>query len=175
MGTTYIPIVEAPFWLIIDFQNSSSVKVSKNDSLKHPARKTSTTVTHLQAPSSSATLQKGDFSSLCGGRRPRSLRPAAIRGVGRLTNGLRIASHNAVYHIELQSPAGDVGDAKAFWVSSLSSAAEQRRLFAMHFVLIERLKEQLVVEEEDGDGQEEEVEAKGEVESRRCAHDYDRR
>ena len=55
--------------------------------------------------------------------------------VGRLTNGLRIASHNAVYRIELQSPASDVGDVKAFWVSSLSSAAEQRRLFAMHFVL----------------------------------------
>ena len=28
-----------------------------------------------------------------------------------------------------------MGDAKAFRVSSLSSAAEQRRLFAMHFVL----------------------------------------
>ena len=28
-----------------------------------------------------------------------------------------------------------MGDVKAFRVSSLSSAAEQRRLFAMHFVL----------------------------------------
>ena len=36
------------------------------------------------------------------------------------------------------------------------------------------LKEQLEVEEEDGDRQEEEVEEKGEVESKRCAHDYDR-
>ena len=36
------------------------------------------------------------------------------------------------------------------------------------------LKELLEVEEEDGDRQEEEVEEKGEVESRECAHDYDR-
>ena len=32
------------------------------------------------------------------------------------------------------------------------------------------LKEQLEVEEEDGDRQEEEVEEKGEVESKRCVH-----
>ena len=36
------------------------------------------------------------------------------------------------------------------------------------------LREHLEVEEEDGDRQEEKVEEKGEVESRRCAHDYDR-
>ena len=36
------------------------------------------------------------------------------------------------------------------------------------------LKEQLEVEEEDGDRREEEVEEKGEVESKRCAHEYDR-
>ena len=36
------------------------------------------------------------------------------------------------------------------------------------------LKEQLEVEEEDGDRQEENVEEKGEVESKRCARDYDR-
>ena len=36
------------------------------------------------------------------------------------------------------------------------------------------LSEQLEVEEEDGDRQEEEAEEKGEVESKRCAHDYDR-
>ena len=39
---------------------------------------------------------------------------------------------------------------KTFRVSSLSSAAEQRRLFAMHF-RVEELREQLEVEEEDGD------------------------
>ena len=42
---------------------------------------------------------------------------------------------------------------KTFRVSSLSSAAEERR-FAMSFVVVE-LKEQLEVEEEDGDRQEE--------------------
>ena len=31
------------------------------------------------------------------------------------------------------------------------------------------------MEEEDGDRQKEEVEEKGEVESKRCAHEYDRR
>ena len=36
------------------------------------------------------------------------------------------------------------------------------------------LREQLEVEEEDGDRQEEEEEEKGEVESKRCAHEYDR-
>ena len=37
------------------------------------------------------------------------------------------------------------------------------------------LKEQLEVEEEDGDRQEEEVEVEsGEVESKRCSHEYDR-
>ena len=46
-----------------------------------------------------------------------------------------------------------MGEWKTFRVSSLSSAAEQRRLFAMHFVL--RSSE---VEEEDGDRQEEEEE-----------------
>ena len=36
------------------------------------------------------------------------------------------------------------------------------------------LKEQLEVEEEDGDRQEEEAEEQGEIESKRCAHDYHR-
>ena len=56
-----------------------------------------------------------------------------------------------------------MGEVKTFRVSSLSSAAEQRRLFAMHFVL--RLSGQLEVEEEDGDRQEEEeeVERRGRV------------
>ena len=62
-----------------------------------------------------------------------------------------------------------MGEVKAFRVSSLSSAAEQRRLFAMHD-RVEELSEQLEVEEEDGDRQEEEVEEKGEVESRRTHH-----
>ena len=39
---------------------------------------------------------------------------------------------------------------------------------------MEELKEQLEVEEEDGDRQEEEVEEKGRGESKRCAHEYDR-
>ena len=39
---------------------------------------------------------------------------------------------------------------------------------------MEELREQLEVEEEDGDRQEEEVQEKGKVESKRCAHDYDR-
>ena len=56
-----------------------------------------------------------------------------------------------------------VGEMKEFRASSLSSAAEQRR-FA----------KQLEVEEEDGDRQEEEVEEKGEVESKRTRHEYDR-
>ena len=43
-----------------------------------------------------------------------------------------------------------------------------------HVLRVEELREQLEVEEEDGDRQEEEVEVKGEVESRRCARDYDR-
>ena len=50
-----------------------------------------------------------------------------------------------------------MGEVKEFRVSSLSSAAEQRRLFAMHFVLRSSGK-QLEVEEEDGYRQEEEVE-----------------
>ena len=62
---------------------------------------------------------------------------------------------------------------KTLRVSSLSSAAEQRK-FAHDDRVVVELKEQLEVEEEDGDRQEEEVEEKGEVESRRCAHDYDR-
>ena len=49
---------------------------------------------------------------------------------------------------------------KAFRVSSLSSAAEQRR-FAMTDRVVE-LKEQLEVEEEDGDRQEEEEEVERE-------------
>ena len=44
-----------------------------------------------------------------------------------------------------------------------------------HALRVEELREQLEVEEEDGDRQEEEEEVEsGEVESRRCAHDYDR-
>ena len=43
-----------------------------------------------------------------------------------------------------------------------------------HDLRVVELREQLEVEEEDGDRQEEEVEEKGEVESKRCAHDYDR-
>ena len=43
-----------------------------------------------------------------------------------------------------------------------------------HALRVVELSEQLEVEEEDGDRQEEKVEEKGEVESRRCAHDYDR-
>ena len=53
-------------------------------------------------------------------------------------------------------------------MSSLSSAAEQRRF--CHDDCVVELKEQLEVEEEDGDRQEEEVEEKGEVESRRMRH-----
>ena len=45
---------------------------------------------------------------------------------------------------------------------------------ACHDDRVVELKEQLEVEEEDGDRQEEKVEEKGEVESKRCAHDYDR-
>ena len=40
-----------------------------------------------------------------------------------------------------------------------------------HVLRVEELREQLEVEEEDGDRQEEEVEEKGEVESKRCAHE----
>ena len=58
-------------------------------------------------------------------------------------------------------------------MSSLSSAADQRR-FAMTTDRVVELKEQLEVDDEDGDRQEEEVEEKGDVESIRCAHDYDR-
>ena len=59
---------------------------------------------------------------------------------------------------------------EAFRVSSLSSAAEQRRLFAMHFVSWSSV-EQLEVEEEDGDRQEEEEGVvSGEGESRRVRH-----
>ena len=61
---------------------------------------------------------------------------------------------------------------KEFRVSSLfcSGAAQ-----VCHVLRVVELKEQLEVEEEDGDRQEEKVEEKkGEVESRRCAHDYDR-
>ena len=43
-----------------------------------------------------------------------------------------------------------------------------------HVLRVVELKEQLEVEEEDGDRQEEEEEVKGEVESKRCAHDDDR-
>ena len=44
-----------------------------------------------------------------------------------------------------------------------------------HALRVVELKEQLEVEEEDGDRQEEEVEEKRkEVESKRCAHEYDR-
>ena len=59
-------------------------------------------------------------------------------------------------------------EVKEFRVSSLSSAAEQRR-FAMTIVQWSS-REQLEVEEEDVDRQEEEVEEKGEVESRRTHH-----
>ena len=50
-----------------------------------------------------------------------------------------------------------MGVVKTFRVSSLSSAAEQRRLFANALRVVE-LREQLEVEEEDGDRQEEEEE-----------------
>ena len=40
-----------------------------------------------------------------------------------------------------------------------------------HALRVEELKEQLEVEEEDGDRQEEEVEEKGEVESKRTHHE----
>ena len=43
-----------------------------------------------------------------------------------------------------------------------------------HDLRVEELREQLEVEEEDGDRQEEEEEEKREVESKRCAHEYDR-
>ena len=43
-----------------------------------------------------------------------------------------------------------------------------------HALRVVELSEQLEVEEEDGDRQEEEVEEKGEVESRRYTHEYDR-
>ena len=42
-----------------------------------------------------------------------------------------------------------------------------------HALRVEELKEQLEVEEEDGDRQEE-VEEKGRGDSKRCAHEYDR-
>ena len=51
--------------------------------------------------------------------------------------------------------------------------AVERRRFAMSIRVVE-LKEQLEVEEEDGDRQEEDEEVEsGEVESRRGAHDDD--
>ena len=53
-------------------------------------------------------------------------------------------------------------------MSSLSSAAEQRRFF--HDLRVVEVREKLEVEEEDGDRQEEEVEEKGEVESKRVHH-----
>ena len=43
-----------------------------------------------------------------------------------------------------------------------------------HALRVVELSGQLEAGEEDGDRQEEEEEEKGEVESRRCAHDYDR-
>ena len=45
---------------------------------------------------------------------------------------------------------------------------------ACHDLRVEELMEQLEVEEGDGDRQEEEVDEKGEVESKRCSHEYDR-
>ena len=66
-----------------------------------------------------------------------------------------------------------MGEIKEFRVSSLSSAAEQRRLFAMHFVYrssgnSSRWKTKMGIDRRK------EEEEKGEVESKRCTHDYDR-
>ena len=62
------------------------------------------------------------------------------------------------------------GGVKTFRVSSLSSAAEQRQVVC-HALRVVELREQLEVEEEDGDRQEEEEEVEsGEVESRRVRH-----
>ena len=59
-------------------------------------------------------------------------------------------------------------EVKEFRLSSLSSAAEQRR-FAMDDRVVESFKEQLEVEEEDGDRQEEKGGSrKGEANQRGC-------